>query len=126
MLAFTTVLPIMHITQTYAQWSGKVNREIFQDFADGNAISNETIVNVRTVRAISTEEYERQRYGTTLAKALAKGVKDATIGSCSTLFSTWLGATAALQDSSLLTFIPSPPLTTPAPHLQQPDPKATL
>ena len=90
MLAFTTVLPIMHITQTYAQWSGKINREIFQDFADGNAISNETISNMRTVRAVSSEEYERGRYGETLAKALGKGLKDATIGSVSTLLSTWL------------------------------------
>jgi len=90
MLAFTTVLPIMHITQTYAQWSGKMNREIFQDFADGNAISNETISNVRTVRAVSAEDHELERYGATLAKALSKGVKDATIGSLSTLLSSWL------------------------------------
>ena len=26
MLAFTTVLPIMHVTESYAKWSGKINR----------------------------------------------------------------------------------------------------
>jgi hypothetical protein len=30
MLAFTTVLPIMHVTRSYAEWSSKINREIYQ------------------------------------------------------------------------------------------------
>ena len=28
MLAYATVLPIMHITETYAKWSGNVNRQV--------------------------------------------------------------------------------------------------
>ena len=27
MLAFTTLLPIMHVTESYAKWSGKINRQ---------------------------------------------------------------------------------------------------
>merc|ERR1719171_1916091 len=69
MLAFTTVLPIMHVTRTYAEWSSKINREIFQDFADGNAIANEAVSNIRTVRAVSSEEFEKSRYRETLKKA---------------------------------------------------------
>ena len=28
MLAFTTVLPIMHVTESYAKWSGKINKQV--------------------------------------------------------------------------------------------------
>lgn len=90
MLAFTTVLPIMHVTRSYAKWSSNINRQIVQDFSDGNAIANEAITNVRTVRAVSSEDFERARYRETLNKGFAKGVKDAAIGSLATFFNSGL------------------------------------
>lgn len=98
MLAFTTVMPIMHITRAYAEWSGKINREIFQDFSDGNAIANEAVSNIRTVRAASSEEFEKTRYRETLKKAFGKGIKDATIGS----FATFLNGTLDLGAGVLI------------------------
>merc|ERR1719424_2152386 len=80
MLAFTTALPIMHVTRAYAEWSSKINRAIVQDLSDGNAITNEAISNVRTVRSVSSEDFERARYRVTLQKGFSKGIRDATIG----------------------------------------------
>ena len=37
MVAYTTVLPIMHATEAYAKWSGRINREIFQHYSEANA-----------------------------------------------------------------------------------------
>ena len=48
MLAYSTVLPIMHITETYAKWSGNINRQIFQHYSDGAAVAVEAVSNVRT------------------------------------------------------------------------------
>jgi len=90
MLAFTTVMPIMHVTRSYAEWSSKINREIYQDFADGNAIANEAVSNIRTVRAASSEDFEIARYRNTLKKAFGKGIKDATIGSVATFLNSSL------------------------------------
>ena len=108
MLAFTTVLPIMHVTRAYAEWSSNINRQIVQDFSDGNAIANEAISNVRTVRAVASEDFERARYRDTLNKGFAKGIKDAAIGSLATFFNggldlfagvliLWYGGTIAMQ-----------------------------
>ena len=44
----TQVLPIMHITETYAKWSGNINRQIFQHYSDGAAVAVEAVSNVRT------------------------------------------------------------------------------
>ena len=90
MLAFTTILPIMHVTEVYAKWSGKINKEIFQHYSDGAAIATEALSNVRTVRAVSTEAYEIDRYEATLAEALKKGVRDAIFGAFSACFNNYL------------------------------------
>ena len=37
MVAYTTVLPITHVTEAYAKWSGKINRQIFQHYSDSTA-----------------------------------------------------------------------------------------
>jgi len=108
MLAFTTVLPIMHVTRSYAEWSSKINREIYQDFADGNAIANEAVSNIRTIRAASSEDFEINRYRDTLKKAFGKGIKDATIGAFATFLNgsldlgagcliLWFGGSIAMQ-----------------------------
>ena len=45
---------------------------------------------MRTVRAVSSEDFERARYRETLNKGFAKGVKDAAIGSLATFFNSGL------------------------------------
>ena len=90
MLAYATVLPIMHITETYAKWSGNINRQIFQHYSDGSAVATEAVTNVRTVRAVSSEAHEIGKYDDTMAKALRKGVRDATVGALTTSFNNYL------------------------------------
>ena len=90
MLAFTTVLPIMHVTESYAKWSGKINKQIFQHFSDGTAVATEALTNVRTVRAVSSESYEVGQYEDTLNKALRKGILDSMLGALSSAFNNYL------------------------------------
>ena len=51
MLAFTTVGPIVHVTQAYAQWSRDQNRRILAHLGEANAAATEALANVRTVKA---------------------------------------------------------------------------
>ena len=45
----------MHVTESYAWWSGKINKQIYQHYADGASIVTEAFQNVRsTVRAVSS------------------------------------------------------------------------
>ena len=90
MLAFTTVLPIMHVTESYAKWSGKINKQIFQHYSDGSAIVTEALTNVRTVRATSSEDFEIGRYDETLHLALRKGILDSFLGALSAAFNNYL------------------------------------
>ena len=60
----------MHVTETYAKWSGNINRQIFQHYSDGNAMATEAVTNVRTVRAVSSEGHEICKYEDTMTKAL--------------------------------------------------------
>merc|ERR1719502_1490863 len=105
---------IMLVTRAYAQWSSKINRQIVQDFSDGNAIANEAITNVRTVRAVSSEDFERKRYRETLNKGFAKGIKDASIGAVATFFNggldlfagvliLWYGGIIAIEPAGEIT-----------------------
>ena len=90
MLAYSTVLPIMHITETYAKWSGNINRQIFQHYSDGAAVATEAVTNVRTVRAVSSEAHEIDKYDETMTKALRKGVRDAIVGAATVSFNNYL------------------------------------
>ena len=58
MLAFTTMLPIIHLTSKYAVFSQRLNREIFTFIGMANSIAQEAMANIRTVRAFSTEDGE--------------------------------------------------------------------
>ena len=66
---------------------------------------------MRTVRAVSSEDFERARYRETLNKGFAKGIKDASIGSLATFFNggldlfagvliLWYGGAIAIDPSS--------------------------
>ena len=76
------------LTGVYAEWSRKVNAQIYQFMSDVMSRMGEAISNIRTVRACSSEEYESQRNEDGLGKALVAGIKDAFAN----------GLTAALND----------------------------
>mmetsp|Transcript_25777 Transcript_25777/g.38159 ORF Transcript_25777/g.38159 Transcript_25777/m.38159 type:complete len:725 (+) Transcript_25777:119-2293(+) len=80
MLAFTTVGPIVHITQVYARWSSHLNRQIFSALASANGFAVEALSNIRTVKAFSTEELETKKYSNGILTALERGIKDAVGG----------------------------------------------
>ena len=88
MLAFTTILPMMHITGVYAEWSRKINKQIYQHLSDAMSRMGEAVSNIRTVRATSSEEIEAKMNDKTLFLALRAGIKDAIAG----------GIAAALND----------------------------
>jgi len=77
MLAFTTVGPIIHITQVYANWSKHLNRQIYGALAAANGYATEALGNVRTVKAMSNEELEKSKYNEANDNALMKGIRDA-------------------------------------------------
>lgn len=73
LLAFTTIGPIIHVTQVYAQWSSHLNRQIFAALASANGFAVEALSNIRTVKAFSTEALEDQKYEDAIFTALQKG-----------------------------------------------------
>jgi ABC-type multidrug transport system fused ATPase/permease subunit len=77
MLAFTTVGPIIHITQIYASWSKNLNSEIYGAMAVANSQATEALGNVRTVKSFATERYEQRKYDDANDVALMKGIRDA-------------------------------------------------
>lgn len=88
MLAFTTILPMMHITGVYADWSKNINKQIYQHLSDAMSRMGEAVSNIRTVRACSSEEIEAKRNDHVLHRALLAGIRDAIAG----------GIAAALND----------------------------
>lgn len=77
MLAFTTVGPIVHVTQVYANWSKHLNRQIYGALASANGFATEALGNIRTVKAFSNEEHEKGKYDEANDAALWKGIRDA-------------------------------------------------
>jgi ABC-type multidrug transport system fused ATPase/permease subunit len=87
LLAFTTIGPIVHITQVsivppshlpdppqvYAQWSSHLNRQIFSALATANGHAVEALSNIRTVKAFTTEALEEGKYTEAIFIALQKG-----------------------------------------------------
>jgi ABC-type multidrug transport system fused ATPase/permease subunit len=86
LLAFTTIGPIVHITQVasspaelnsrrqvYAQWSSHLNRQIFAALATANGHAVEALSNIRTVKAFTTESLEEGKYTDAILIALEKG-----------------------------------------------------
>ena len=90
MIAFTTVLPMSHVTSVYAEWSGKINSQRYQLLSDAQSRMGESITNMRTVRAVSSEEHESQLNDSTLDKCLQIGVRDACYSSLTEGFNSYL------------------------------------
>jgi ABC-type multidrug transport system fused ATPase/permease subunit len=72
MLAFTSIFPVLTATAVYAEWSSKLNREIFSALGDGMANATEALSNIRTVRSFSAETLEERKYQQNTAIALSK------------------------------------------------------
>jgi ABC-type bacteriocin/lantibiotic exporter with double-glycine peptidase domain len=77
MLAFTTVGPIIHITQVYAGWSRSLNRRIYGALAAANGYATEALGNIRTVKAFANEHRGQEKYDDANNSALLKGIQDA-------------------------------------------------
>jgi ABC-type multidrug transport system fused ATPase/permease subunit len=77
LMAFTTVLPVMHCTEVYAVWSQRLNRQIYAALGEANSVAVEALGNIRTVRAFSTEPLEIDKYLKWTQEALKNGVQDA-------------------------------------------------
>eukprot|EP00793_Prasinoderma_coloniale_P000967 PRCOL_00007057-RA len=90
MLAFTTVLPVSMVTQRYAKWSQRLNREIFSKLGEASTVANDALGNIRTVRAFSTEPAEIHKYTTKTREAMQKGVRDAVGGAGSYALNNYL------------------------------------
>jgi ATP-binding cassette subfamily B protein len=80
MLAFTTIGPIVYLTNTYAKWSRGIYRDILAAQGDANSSATQAIGNIRTVRAFSAEPAEIARYDDAMDVALSKGIRDAVVG----------------------------------------------
>jgi len=114
MLAFTTIGPIIYLTETYAKWSSEINKQIRTDMGDANTVAVEALSNIRTVRSFSTEDYEIGRYEEWTMKALSKAVKDAIAGAFTTAVNRyldlgagvlilWFGGTMAMEEQDGVT-----------------------
>ena len=96
MLAFTSIFPVLTVTAVYAEWSSKLNREIFSALGDSMANATEALSNVRTVRSFSAEEMEERKFQTNTGIALRKGVKDAFGASSTSLLTNYVNLFAGV------------------------------
>ena len=90
MLAFTTVGPIVHVTQAYAQWSRDQNRRILAHLGEANAAATEALANVRTVKAMATEDREAKRYADHTTAARDRGIIDACLNALTSILTNLL------------------------------------
>jgi ABC-type multidrug transport system fused ATPase/permease subunit len=74
-LAFTSIYPVIVITQTYAIWSSQLWQVIQVARGDAAAAATEAFQNIRTVRAFSAERLEEANYDTHTRKALKSVVQ---------------------------------------------------
>lgn len=77
MITLTVVGPIIFITGTYARWSARINRGVWDALAQANSTATEAFSNIRTIRAFSTEEYEKKKFSASMDEALSKTLRDA-------------------------------------------------
>jgi len=96
MLAFTTLAPIIYMTSAYARWSRRQNYMIWQTLGDANADAAEVMSNMRLVRAHSSEEQEKAKYGHKCDISLQKGMLDAVYGTLTVTLGDYLDQGASV------------------------------
>eukprot|EP00048_Salpingoeca_helianthica_P017049 m.235427 g.235427 ORF g.235427 m.235427 type:complete len:701 (+) comp20065_c0_seq1:721-2823(+) len=113
MLAFTMVAPVVYCTKVYAEWSRKLNSQIYAALGDALQAASEAFQNIRTVRAFSTEMLEIRRYNSAILEALRNGIRDAWGGAGTYALTNyldlgagvlilWYGGKLALDDADTL------------------------
>eukprot|EP00928_Gymnodinium_smaydae_P033307 TRINITY_DN23893_c0_g3_i1.p1 TRINITY_DN23893_c0_g3~~TRINITY_DN23893_c0_g3_i1.p1 ORF type:complete len:960 (-),score=115.93 TRINITY_DN23893_c0_g3_i1:62-2740(-) len=96
-LALTVVPPISATYRAYARWGRKLNHSIYQYLANSNQVATESLGNIRTVRAFSTEAHETGRYREGINAALHAGIKNSFVGASVSAFSSYVNlATSVL------------------------------
>lgn len=90
MLAFTTVGPIMHVTNAYATWSKEQNRKILSHLGEANAVATEALANIRTVKSMGSDSIEINRYESHTIAARDRGVVDAALSASTQLINNFL------------------------------------
>eukprot|EP00903_Cladosiphon_okamuranus_P007814 g7560.t1 len=114
MLAFTTVGPIYHITERYAKWSQGLFMGIYAAYAESIGHATEALSNIRTVKAMSTELQEIDKFGAATKVALEKGVKESFGSAGASAMSSfldmgagalilWYGGSLAMDDEDRMT-----------------------
>lgn len=73
-----------------------MNRSIYCAFADANSTATESIHNIRTVRAFSTEQDELNKFGDSIMTALEHGKRNAYVGASVSAFSSYLNLGTAV------------------------------
>ena len=73
-----------------ARWSSTINKQIRTELGDANGAATEALVNIRTVKAFSTELRELGVYERWTRKALAKGLFDALASAGTTTLNSYL------------------------------------
>jgi len=78
-LAFTTVAPILFMTQQYAKWSRNIMRAVWAAFGASTQIASQAFTNIRTIRAFGTEKKELKKYDNALQEILERGLINALV-----------------------------------------------
>jgi ABC-type multidrug transport system fused ATPase/permease subunit len=96
MLAFTSIFPVIVITQTYAEWSSRLNLEMRVALGDASTVATEAFANIRTVRAFSSEWLEEKNYEKNTGIALRKGLRESFGSALQNLLSSYTNLSAGI------------------------------
>eukprot|EP01052_Picozoa_sp_SAG31_P012903 SAG31_NODE_764_length_12262_cov_26.578887_9_plen_228_part_00 len=96
MLAFTSIFPVIVITQTYGEWSMKIWLAIRVALGDAQSVATESFQNIRTVRAFSAEKMEERNYERNTRIALNKGMREAFGGALRSILSSYTNLSAGI------------------------------
>ena len=77
LLTITIIGPILVITEVYTAFSRRMNRRIRDSLANANSVATEAFGNIRTIRSMSTEPIELQKFEASMMEALGRSVIDA-------------------------------------------------
>lgn len=97
MLAFTSIFPVIVVTQVYANWSSRLHLEMRIAMGDASTVATESYANIRTVRAFSSEWMEEKKYDLNQAIALRKGLKESFGGALQNVLSSYTNLAAGIM-----------------------------
>jgi ABC-type multidrug transport system fused ATPase/permease subunit len=77
LISFTIVGPIIVVMDVYARFSKRLNRRIWDAFANATDTAVQAFSNIRTVKGFSNEKVERDKFNMSLGEAISRSVLDA-------------------------------------------------